>query len=594
MSLLGEIKRRRVVQVGVLYGVVAWALVEIVATIEEPLGLPTWVDTLVIVLALVGFPLAMILSWAFDVTPQGVVRTPSTDEPEASASAQAPPFPAAPSAGVSAESPAPKPAVLRNSVAILPLENLSPNPDDAYFAAGIHEEILNYVAKIQDVNVIARTSVKRYAGSDKPIGEIAAELGVGTIMEGSVRYAGERVRVTAQLIDAATENHLWSDVYERELADIFAIQADIAENIAAALEAELSSATKKKIETPTTESPEAYALYLRAMAIIQEYGWSNASVPEVRVMARSWLDQAIAADADFALAYVQRGRLLGALLNQDPGELENYEERRAEMERLALADLEKAMQLDPSIGAAHAAMARIHQFNWRGKEAAAEYALAMELSPNDPITIIDFAIFTAITGNPARAVKLAQRSASLNPNDAQVHMGMSMIHLHNADVESAVETERRSAELAPSAGLPHVILGHLEKMTGNHTEALKQARIAEELLRDDMNPTYLGELICVYARLDMREDAERLFGQVEDLAKKRRVPALVWLLSYMALGDDEQAYRWLKTLVKQREPYVSFFSTVNHVVGNIYRYPLLDEPRVKALRDGFGFQDLRR
>ena len=162
---------------------------------------------LILALLAVGFPIAVVLAWAFDLTPVGVVRTPASDEvTETSVPLTTPQQPtpspeqAAPSSPV--ESIETRPEILHNSVAVLPLENLSPNPDDAYFAAGIHEEILNHLTKIKDLSVIARTSVKKYPDTDKSIAEIAAELGVGTVMEGSMRYAGERVRVTAQLIDA--------------------------------------------------------------------------------------------------------------------------------------------------------------------------------------------------------------------------------------------------------------------------------------------------------------------------------------------------------------------------------------------------------
>ena len=297
MSFLGEIRRRKVFQVAVVYAVVAWALVEIVATIEEPLGLPGWVDTLVIVLVIVGLPLALILSWVFDLTPAGVVRTPELDSSDDGSSE------AATSGRVPQEEP------LDNSVAVLPLDNLSPNPDDAYFAAGIHEEILTHLAKIRDLNVIARTSVMQYAGAARPISEIANELRVGAVMEGSVRYAGNRVRVTAQLIEARTGTHLWTDTYDRDLEDIFEIQSDIAKSIAAALKAELLADERRSIEKQPTRFPEAYALYLRAMAILHEHGIGAMGSREQRSTVLSYLDQAIQLDSDFALAYVERARV---------------------------------------------------------------------------------------------------------------------------------------------------------------------------------------------------------------------------------------------------------------------------------------------
>ena len=300
-SFLAEIKRRKVFQVAAAYAVVAWLLIQIIDVVNDPLNLPARLDTVIIVLLAAGFPVALVLAWAFDLTPAGVVRTPTSD--------------------AITETGVPRPEILRNSVAVLPLENLSPNPDDAYFAAGIHEEILNYLTKIKDLSVIARTSVKRYQDTDKSIAEIAAELGVGTVMEGSVRYAGERVRVTAQLINAATEDHLWSDVYERDLADVFAIQADIAAKIADALEAEFSLAERDSIETlPTTGSSEAHALFLKSQAL---FGQGDTAIavtapPSIRATIQSTLDQAIELDPEFAHPYALKSLLYAVSKIYDP------------------------------------------------------------------------------------------------------------------------------------------------------------------------------------------------------------------------------------------------------------------------------------
>ena len=602
MSFLGEIKRRKVFQVAAVYTVVAWLLIQIINVVNDPLNLPAWFDTVVIVLLAVGFPIAVVLAWAFDLTPAGVVRTPASDavtEMDAPLSSPQQPEPSTEQAAPSAEqavpsSPAesikPRPEVLRNSVAVLPLENLSPNPDDAYFAAGIHEEILNYLTKIKDLSVIARTSVKKYGDTDKSITEIAAELGVGTVMEGSVRYAGERVRVTAQLIDAATQDHLWSEVYERDLSDVFAIQADVAAKIAEALEAEFSVAEKESIEKPPTNSPEAYALYLRALAIFQEYGHSVGGSPGLRSSSQSFLDQAIAIDPDFALAYVARGRLSASHLNQDPGIHEDYDSRRAELEGLALRDLRQALALDPSLGAAHGILARIHQQNWRRSEALEAYGRALQLSPNDPEVLTDYAVFCAVTGRTEEAIKLGERGITLDPNSGQGHMWLSFAYSFSGDQDTAVEAMRRTTELSPTFGLAHLLLGSLECAQGNHGESLKQTQIAEQLLRDDANPVYLGELAFTYARLGHREDAERIFHRLEEMAETHRIPTVAWILGYLALGDDEQALHWLNTLADSPEPYIGYFSLMN-MKANAFSYPALDEPRFREARERLGYRD---
>ena len=276
-SVWGELKRRNVVKVAVAYAIVAWLLIQIIVSVEAPLNLPDWTDTFIIVLLAVGFVITLLVAWAYELTPEGIKKTKSAPLSETFSRvtgrkldfiiiglmAVAITFLLVDNywledsldsemiTGV-AEPPTPgeitELAILPNSVAVLPFENLSLNPEDAFFAAGIHEEILNQLVKLSALNVIARTSMMSYAGTDKGIPEIAAELNVETVMEGSVRYADGRVLVTAQLIDPNTNAHLWSDSYNREFADIFAIQADIAMNIANALEAEFSVTEQESIE----------------------------------------------------------------------------------------------------------------------------------------------------------------------------------------------------------------------------------------------------------------------------------------------------------------------------------------------------------
>ena len=593
MSFLGEIKRRKVFQVAVAYAVVAWVLIEVASVLLPTFEAPEWVMRAFSFAVIAGFPLAVILSWVFDITPAGVVRTPATaliGGSEDGDLRQADHEPAEPAAAPAAALDEAVPDVLPNSVAVLPLENLSPNPDDAYFAAGIHEEILNCLTKIKDLSVIARTSVKQYADTTKPISAIAKELGVGTIMEGSVRYAGDRVRVTAQLIDAKTADHIWSEVYERDLADVFAIQADIAAKIAEALKAEFSVAEKESIEKLPTNSPEACALYLRAMAILQEHGLEVGGSPELRSSSQSYLDDAIAADPDFALAYVQRARLAVFSLNLDPGTRENYASRREEVEGLALRDLEKALALYPSIGAAHGVLARIHQYNWRGAEAREAYERALRLSPNDPDVLIDYAVFCAFSDRTEEAIRLGQRAIALDPNNGPRHNFLGLVYLTTGDRVAGIESMRRATELSPTFSIGRASLGVLEAARGNHAEALNEVRIAEQLLRDNTNPTHVGELIYVYGRIGRREDAERLFHQLEEVAETRRIPAAAWILAYLGLADDEQALHWLTRAADTPEPYEGYFG-VMLIKFNTYLEPVLDEPRFQIVRDRLGYKD---
>jgi adenylate cyclase len=263
MSFLAEIRRRKVFQVAAVYAVTAWLLVQIIVAVEAPLNLPEWTDSLVIVLLGIGFPIALVFSWAFNLTSDGLMR----DRGGRPAQARGRTieyvliglvvvalgwliFRLEFDAAGTGES-----DKLPNSIAVLLCDNLSPDPDNAFFAASLHEEILNQLVRLGALNVIARTSVMQYADAARPIPEIADELRVESIMECSVSYGDDRVAITTQLVDGDTGVHLWSERYNRELRDVFAIQADIAMNVANALRAELSLDEQATIEGRATESP---------------------------------------------------------------------------------------------------------------------------------------------------------------------------------------------------------------------------------------------------------------------------------------------------------------------------------------------------
>jgi TolB-like protein len=260
VSFFAEIKRRKVFQVAAVYAVVAWLLVQIVATVEEPLSLPGWFDTAIIVFLAVGFPVTMILTWAFDLTPDRAIRDQRSEATPASGgrtteyiligllglvvawvvardlinSTGAPLIDEETVANEAATTP--ERNVIPNSIAVLVCDNLSPDPDNAYIAQSLHEEMLNQLFKLRDLRVISRTSVLPYMGAERPpLLEIAEDLKVQTIMECSVAYGDDRVAISAQLIDPDTGVHLWSERYYRDLSDVFAVQFDIATNIANAL-----------------------------------------------------------------------------------------------------------------------------------------------------------------------------------------------------------------------------------------------------------------------------------------------------------------------------------------------------------------------
>jgi len=606
-SVWRELKRRNVVRVAVAYAVVGWLLVEVASVMGPALNLPDWVTSSVAFFVILGFPLALVLSWAYELTPEGMKKTKAVPLSESVAKVtgrkldfviigllmlavgfmfvdnylpESGPFAGAeidpaslevPTATVEVVSPIPiveqgeERGVLPNSVAVLPLENLSPDPDNAYFAAGMHEEILNHLAKLGDLNVISRTSVVRYTDSDLSIPEIAGELNVETVMEGSVRYANDRVLVTIQLIDPETDAHLWSESYNRDLADVFAIQADIAMNVANALQAEFSVAEQRNIEKIPTVSPEAYTLYLKFLATLRD---------------DADLDRALELDPDFALAYGAKAWWHSYLLSL------SVDLDIVESERLALENAEKALSLDPSLGLAHLALANLHEVYWRWTEAREAYEVAYGLSPNDIAVLTPYGRYKRSSGDYADAIRVGVRTVALDPINAESTHQLGVTYRYAKDYESAAQSFRRTIALDPESIGSYTLLGVVEATRGNYDEAVRNLRIAEELSGNTVGQIFRYPQLAVgYAMAGRREDAERLFGVLEERSQRSPVGEAVWALAYIALDDYERALQHLETAMAT--PSSASYTSLVEIKGNPWGNPVLDEPRFKEVLADF-------
>jgi len=607
MSFVGEIKRRKVFQVAAIYAVMAWLIIQIIDVVGEPLSLPGWLDTVVIVLLAVGFPIAVILAWAFDLTPDGVVRDRGTTGAATANSRRGIEYaligllviamgwivyrvelaPSAEEAEIVVEES--RREVLPNSVAVLPLQNLSLDPGDAFFAAGIHDELLNQLAKIRDLNVIARTSVLRYADSGgMSIPEIAAELNVEAVMEGTVRYGGNRVRITAQLIDGDNDTHLWSQTYESEfdVENIFAIESDIAMQIAAALEAELLPAERASIEKLPTTSTEALTLYLRAKASITDLG-PFMPAEEITNFHR-YLDAALVYDPEFGLAHAWKAYEYGFSI----GRTFRLSNDGATAQRTALArdHAQKALELDPGLGFAHGAMAWPYIYGLRRAEAQAAWERAYELSPGDPDIVVDFGYFAAATGHSEQAIVLARQAMAAAPNSAQTAAVAGFAFIFAGDYAEAASIEREAVVLDPAFFFSYLMLGLVEATRGNDAEALQQLRFAEELSQGIPSADVLSELTYGYGLIGRREDAMRMFSQIESMASEFHVGAASWAMAYLGIGDEERALEFLlaaSDVTRGGEGYVA----LTFMAGNAFSDPVLEQRAFVAARRSLGWRE---
>jgi TolB-like protein/Flp pilus assembly protein TadD len=443
-----ELRRRKVYRVAAGYSVVGWLIIQFATTVLPALTLPIWTARLVIVLVLAGFPIALIMAWALDVGTGGIRITP-----DPAPGAECPPsLPgrkrnifALATAGllisaligyfVLSRTPSRK---LEKSIAVLPFANFSSDTSNAYFADGIQDDVLTNLAKISELKVISRTSVMPYRGQTHNIREIGKALNVATILEGSVRREGKRVRINVQLIDASNDRHLWAQVYDRELTDVFAIQSELAQEIASALKATLSPGEQERIERKPTQNGDAYLLYLEAHEI---YGRPDRHHDDV-ARVESLYEKAIQLDPAFALAHAR----LSQVESWKFYAIEPLPER-AQKARTAANE---AIRLQPDLPESHLAMGYVHYYVDRDYDAALnELAVARRGLPNDA------GVFRAMAAIQRRQGKWDESSASyakavsLDPKDPILLENMGMNYLAVRDYATAARIFDRAVKAAP-------------------------------------------------------------------------------------------------------------------------------------------------
>src|SRR5881296_238257 len=387
-TFFGELKRRNVYKVAVAYAIVGWLLVQVATQVFPFLEIPNWVVRLVIALVVIGFPIALVIAWAFEATPEGIKRTEVADAMPVSAATRRKKhawiYVVVIAAAISValfflgrytagnKSVASVPNELpAKSIAVLPFDNLSREPDNAYFAEGIQDEILIRLAKVADLKVISRTSTQHFKSAPDNLPQIGKQLGVANILEGSVQKANDQVRVNVQLINAITDAHLWADTYDRKLTDIFVIESDIAKTIADTLQAKLSRSAEHVLASRPTENPEAHELYLKG-----RYFWNRRTGENLK-KAADYFQQAIGKDPQYALAYSGLADCHVLLpLYPDLGS-----NPRDELPK-ALKAARKAVELDDTLAEAHASLARALASDLQLSPAISEFNRAIELNPN--------------------------------------------------------------------------------------------------------------------------------------------------------------------------------------------------------------------
>ena len=456
------------------------------------------------------------------------------------------------------------------SLAVLPLVNLSGNPDQEYFADGMTDQLITDLAKISALKVISRTSVMQYKGARKPLPQIAQELGVDAVVEGSVQRSGDRVRISAQLIDARADQHLWARSYERDLRDVMVLQDEVAQAIANELKIELASRGQVRLASSRPVDPEAYEAYLKG-----HYHSSKRTEKELK-KSIDYFQQAIKKDPNYAPAYA--GMADAYALMGFRGNLPSNEA----LPRGKAAAL-KAVELDDSLAEAHASLAFIaetHEWDWPTAER--EYKRALELNPGYAAGHNRYAGYLMYVGRFEEGIAEARRARDLDPLSLPVNNALAGRLLVAGRVDEALEQLHKTLEMDPHFASAHQTLGWAYLNMGKHDEAIQEFQQALGLSGTD-DTDHVLDLGFAYAAVGRREEARRILAKLKKLHEQGLVPSGSIAILYGALGELDEAFAWLEKAYEERDPELTYMKVPNRRFE-----PLRHDPRFQDLLHRMG------
>jgi TolB-like protein/Tfp pilus assembly protein PilF len=582
-SFLRELKRRNVVRVALVYIIAAWITMQVVDVMFPALNLPQWMTSAVAALILVGFPFALIFAWAFEVTPEGLKREKDVDRSQSITGETGRKLnqlligglvlavvvlladrfvgdrleePVA-SGDATAESASPgTTAAPHLSIAVLPFINMSGDADNEYFSDGLSEELLNVLAKIGKLRVAGRTSSFKFKGRNEDLRIVGEQLNVANVLEGSVRKSGNKVRITAQLVETKSGYHLWSETYDRELTDIFAIQDEIAVNVVDALKVQLlGEDVREKIPGHGTDNVEAYNLFLQGRYFREHQTEDNIQ------KSIALLEQAVALDPNYAEAYVQL-----ALSQHDWITIYSNGQDFIRDYQVVRDSAAKALALNDRLGEAYLAQAVVQitgDRNLAEGERMLEKALALE--PGNVDSLGWYAATLLVTRRFAETIRVSQQAIALDPLALQNMLLLGDGYLLSGQQEMAEKTYNRVLEMDPEVVRAHGRLGYLHLLDGELDKAAAEYELEPvEWVRD------MGRILIMRRRhqtFDWEAAVERYIAEY-DVQNAYQLAGI-----YADAGDPDKAFQWLDIADEIRDPGLIWIG-VDRLLESLY-----DDPR---------------
>jgi TolB-like protein/Flp pilus assembly protein TadD len=571
-NFFAELKRRNVYKVAVAYAVVGWLVIQIATSTFPVLEIPNVATKLVIALVLLGFPIALVIAWAFEMTPEGIKRTedirpdeklPQWSRRKFAAFILVVVICAAALLGYQvfrAKSTATPGPVSEKSIAVLPLVNQSGDQTQEYFSDGLTEELINGLGKISELRVIGRNSSFHFKGKTDDSRAIGQALGVANLLEGSVRKAGDRVRIGLQLVNAADGSQRWSETYDRELKDIFAIQEEIAKAVADQLRVRLLGGAPAISSRPSNENLGAYNAFLQAKFSFDK-GSSEAATEAIK-----FLDEALRLDPKYAEAYVLKARALCFIaLPEGPLGRDSFEKARAAASA--------ALALSPNLPGAHSTMAYIDTFaDWNFAAADAELAGVRE---KDPTVVNGKALLRLVQGRLEEALVLCEEAVKLDPLHAAYHTNIGYVFLRLGQLEQADAAYRKALELQPTVRSAHLSLSIIAIRKGDLDAALREAELEPDGL------SHAHAIALARSARGEREQADAALQKLIEQAAERSPSRVAGV--YALRGEAGKLFEWLGRAYDVREPVM-----VAALAGYPFFSPYYSDPRFIALCNKIG------
>ncbi len=582
MSFYEELKRRNVAKVAVLYIIAAWLLLQVTDVLSSLLTVPEWTGSLVVLLLLLGFFPVVVFSWVYEMTPEGLKKekdidrsqsiTPETGRkintliivllvlaiggliadrlmPETATVAETPVIEESEDAGSTPD----------RSIAVLPFVNMSDDASNEFFSDGISEELLNLLAKIPELHVTSRSSAFAFKGEKIDIPEVAQKLNVAHVLEGSVRKAGNQVRITAQLIEASSDKHLWSETYDRKLDDVFAVQDEIAAEVVTQLKITLLG------EVPTIEEtdPEAYSLYLQARHA--RYQRTTESYEQAVAL----FQQALAIVPDYAAAWTGLGEVYNI---QSSGGMMPREEGF----RLADEAAERALAIDPGYAPTHALLALLATSKNDSITAASHYERALELDPTNVEILIGAASKLRELGRLDESIRILDYVLARDPVNPNGFSSRATLYLYTGRLDEAIASYRTALSLSPGIGQAHSLIGYTLLLKGE-----PEAGLAE--IEKDPSVWRLIGLPMAYHALGQTDKSDAALAELIEKWEQDAAYNIAYILAYR--GETDRAFEWLDKAVLYNDPGLSDIATTpefDNIHGDPRWLPFLESIGMSA------------